>query len=228
MKRLRPARDIMVTRLETVTPETELRDGVRLLLGKRITGAPVVGPQGEYLGMLSEIPCMRALTKLAKAQHGTESQLAAREFMASGLVTLRPEMDAFEAIEMLLKRRISGAPVIDERGNYLGVFSERYSMSLLIQSAYDHWPVTRVGGYLNTDRRRLISEDADLMVVAELFLDSYFRRLPVIRDGVLVGQVSRRDVLAEAEQLTEVPHPPESGPLYLSALFDRDETPPIR
>ena len=38
---------------------------------------------------------------------------------------------------MLLEHRFSGAPVVDEDGKFLGVFSERYIMQLLINSAYE-------------------------------------------------------------------------------------------
>ena len=53
--------------------------------------------------------------------------------MSKKLLTLSPGTDAIEAISMLLKQRFSGAPVVDAEGKFLGVFSERYIMRLLIQ-----------------------------------------------------------------------------------------------
>jgi CBS domain-containing protein len=115
--------------------------------------------------------------------------------MPSKLVTLSPEMDVFDAIGRLLKNRISGAPVVDAKGDYLGVFSEKYSMSVLIQGAYEQLPSTGLRAFMNTDPDRTITETTDVLRCAEIFLKTIFRRLPVLRGRKVVGQVSRRDVL---------------------------------
>lgn len=191
----------MVTKLVTVTPQTDVFDGIRLLLQHHITGAPVVDEEHNYLGVLSEKCCMSVLALTAReASKGEARHLPAREFMAKRLLTLRPETDAFEAVEQLLKHRFSGAPVVDGEGEFLGVFSERYIMRLLIHSAYDQVPSTQVGAFMNTDRGRLIDETTELHRVARIFLDTYYRRLPVLRENKLVGQVSRRDVLRAEHQ----------------------------
>ncbi|SVD16951.1 uncharacterized protein METZ01_LOCUS369805, partial [marine metagenome] len=44
--------------------------------------------------------------------------------MTKKLVTFRPETNVLEAIDILLKNKISGAPVLDENGNIIGVLSE--------------------------------------------------------------------------------------------------------
>ena len=49
----------------------------------------------------------------------------AQDIMVTNLVTLAPSMDVFDAIDLLLKNRVSGAPVIDDQGEFLGVFSEQ-------------------------------------------------------------------------------------------------------
>ncbi|HID22964.1 MAG TPA: CBS domain-containing protein, partial [Planctomycetaceae bacterium] len=128
-------------------------------------------------------------------------RVPAQEFMVTRLVALRPDMDVFEAIGYLLSHHISGAPVIDEAGNFLGVFSEKTSMRVLIDAVYDQMPTTTVEAFMNTARGRIISEDTDLMTVVQVFIDTPYRRLPVIRDGRLLGQISRRDVLKAEHHL---------------------------
>ena len=203
MNALRLAKDIMATKLVVTAPDDDVFDGAQALLRNRITGMPVVAPDRAFLGMLSERCCLRALTPAmseARSAGAAPAAVPAREFMAAGVFTLRPEMDSLEAIALLLRHRFSGAPVVDAAGDFLGVFSERYSMRLLVNAAYESVPSIEVGALMNTDRGRLIDEDADLLAIARMFLDSYYRRLPVLRDRRLVGQVSRRDVLRAAER----------------------------
>ena len=51
--------------------------------------------------------------------------IAVREFMAANLVTFTPDMEILSAIHALVEKRISGATVVDERGNVIGMLSEQ-------------------------------------------------------------------------------------------------------
>ncbi len=196
------ARDIMATRLVTLSPEMHIFAGISHLLKRNITGAPVIDSERNYLGVFSEKCCMSVLTLTARSACEGEKRLVrclhAKDIMTTRLVRLSPEMDVFDAIGLLLKNRISGAPVIDEQGNFLGIFSEKTSMQVLISSAYEQLPTSRVEAFMNKDPQRVIDEGTSLLAVAQLFLDTPYRRLEVLRDGRLLGQISRRDVL-EAE-----------------------------
>lgn len=154
--------------------------------------------------------------------------VVAEEFMVTRLVTLKPELDVFEAIKMLLKHRISGAPVVDPHGKYLGVFSEKCSMQVLLDAAYDSLPTNSVGAFMDT-QARTIRPDTDLLSIAQVFLLTNFRRLAVVdEEGVLLGQISRRDVMAAAMkhldgQANGVEK--EKTLLYLSAIYERNDAP---
>ena len=196
MSRLPLAKEIMVTKLVTVSPDDDFSHGIRLLLRHRLSGAPVIDSERRYFGLFSDRGCMKVLYEKAR-DAGVESAdfPRARELMTKKLLTLSPETDAIEAISTLLKQRFSGAPVVDEDQRFLGVFSERYIMRLLINSAYEQVPSTRVVAFMNTDRGRLIDETTDFLEVTRMFLDTYYRRLGVLKDGKLVGQISRQDAL---------------------------------
>ena len=150
----------------------------------------------------------------------------AEEFMVTRLVTLDPQMDVHVAIKLLLKKRISGAPVVDSTGIFLGVFSEKCCMHVLLDSAYESLPTSHVGAFMDIEAQT-IQPDTDLLSIAQVFLLTPYRRLPVIGEqGELLGQVSRRDVLAAAmRQLDIRPSTKESSLLYLSAIFDSDKAP---
>lgn len=154
------------------------------------------------------------------------SEITARDFMVTKLITLRPEMDVIEAVSMLLKNRISGAPVVEDNQKFLGVFSEKCSMHVLLDAAYEQLPSNQVRAFMDTDAQT-IAPDTHLLSIAQVFLLTPYRRLPVLEDGFLVGQISRRDVLKAAlDLLKQSPVRNEgSSLLYLSALVERNEAP---
>ena len=151
----------------------------------------------------------------------------AKDIMVTKLITLAPDMDVLEAIGMLLNHRISGAPVIDQDNRVLGVFSERCCMDVLIKASYEQLPSSQIFPFVDTEARR-ITEDTDLLTIAQIFLSTPTRRLPVVRDGsYLVGQISRRDLLQAGNKNLkfETNIPTEKNLLYLSGLMARDESP---
>ncbi len=221
------ARDIMVSRLVTLRPEMHVFKGIAHLLKRNITGAPVVDPQGNYLGVFSEKCCMSVLTLTARLACEDEKtvarNLSAKDCMVSRLLTLSPEMDVFEAIGLLLKNHISGAPVVDRNQNFLGVFSEKTSMQVLISSGYEQLPTTRVEAFMNKESQRVIDENTDLLDIAQIFLDTPYRRLEVLRDGCLLGQISRRDVLKAHHHLSKYVSNPDDNLAKNSWMIHRSD-----
>lgn len=202
------ASDIMVTKLVTMLPDTEVAEAIRLLVKHSISGAPVAEEDGRYLGVFSEKCCMKlfeVIARFAKQQQVALPTLPdARQIMSTKLVTLSPDTDVVQAIGNLLDHRISGAPVIEPDGRFLGVFSEKTSMSVLVQAAYEQLPSTEVAAFMDTDLERTILEDVSFLDCARMFRETPYRRLPVLRDGKLVGLISRRDVLRNANELASM------------------------
>lgn len=119
---------------------------------------------------------------------------AVKDIMTKKLITFQPDMRVIAAIESLLKHKISGAPVVDENGNLVGVLSEIDCMSTIIQDLYYSDSGGSVEDFMSTEITTVNSE-MGLVDLAEIFQKKHFRRLPVVDNGILVGQVSRRDVL---------------------------------
>jgi CBS domain-containing protein len=194
-------RDVMVERPITVRPDADLVHAVQILMKHRITGAPVVNAQGHYCGVFSE----RSILEVAsKWLHEKRSELTAIPtalgVMTSKLVTLCPEEDVMEGIGRLLKSKISGAPVIGVEGQFCGVFSEKTSMTAVLQSAFDQVPGGRVSAFIDSDPVRLIAPETTLHQLVDKFLNSPFRRLIVFEGGVS-GMISRRDVVRKVMQM---------------------------
>lgn len=125
------------------------------------------------------------------------------DYMATGLVTFHPETDLFAAINSLLEYRISGAPVTNEQGDLVGIISEVDCLKAILTLTYHEEEVGgTVGGYM-TPNVETVKHDADIIQVARIFIDKGRRRLPVTREGKLVGQISRSDILRAVEEFAQ-------------------------
>lgn len=120
--------------------------------------------------------------------------IAVKDYMSASLVTFSPDMDVMNAIDVLVKHRISGAPVVNERGNLVGLLSEKDCMQIAVQAGYYEQLGGRVDDYMTQDVMT-VEADASVLEVAKLFMHKGPRRYPVVEDNRLVGQISRRDVL---------------------------------
>lgn len=150
--------------------------------------------------------------------------VTAREMMVRNLISLDPSMDAMVALDLLLRNRISGAPVVDEHGKFLGIFSEKSCMKFVVSVAYDGMPSTDVASLIDRDPPT-IDEETDLLTIAQTFLNESCRRLPVLdKDGRLRGQISRRDVMRAVRSHLQTPtRRSVSTGLFFSALVSQSD-----
>ena len=146
--------------------------------------------------------------------------------MVTDVITVSPATDVIDAVRLLLKHHISGAPVVDSKGKYLGVFSEKCSMHVLLDAAYEQLPVHDVRSFMDVEAQTIALE-THLLSIAQVFLLTPYRRLPVLDNGKLVGLVTRRDVMkcwmGLIDQVSGESR--ETTLMYFSALFERHEAP---
>ena len=127
----------------------------------------------------------------------------AQDYMCEDLVTFTPETELFDAIGQLIEYGITGAPVVDSKGALIGLISEADCLKAILTLTYHE---EEMGGYVGTymsEEVNTVAYDADIIKVAEEFIQNKRRRLPVVKDGKLVGQISRRDVLRAVAQFTK-------------------------
>jgi len=122
------------------------------------------------------------------------SKITVADYMTKRLVSLSKQTNVFDAIKKLLENKITCAPVIDEQGQLIGMFSEKDGMRVVLESVYDQGMFGKVEDFMSTD---IISVDANSSIVnlAERFKDSTVRSYPVFDHAKLVGIISRTDVL---------------------------------
>jgi CBS domain-containing protein len=117
------------------------------------------------------------------------------------LITFKPEQNIMDAIRLMLKHKITGAPVLNADGDMIGMISEKDCLKVIVNSAYYNDMPGKVEDYMTTSLTT-VSVDKNVEEVAEMFINSHFKRFPVVdKEGNLVGQVSRYDILRASQDM---------------------------
>lgn len=126
--------------------------------------------------------------------------ICVRDYMATSLVTLKPEMEILRAVHLLLEHDFGGAPVVDDAGRLVGILTEKDCMKVVLNAGYHSEYGGRVAEYMSHDVVTLRPEYS-IVEAAKKFLDESYHRYPVVDNNELVGQISRRDVMRALEHL---------------------------
>lgn len=122
------------------------------------------------------------------------AKIAVADYMSKRIVSVMPDTDLAQAIKKLLNHKITSVPVLDERGQLVGIFSELDCMSVFLEATYNQNMGAKVDDFM-TKNPVTISADTNLVDVAQKFKESAVRSFPVFEAGVFVGMISRIDVL---------------------------------
>ena len=117
-----------------------------------------------------------------------------RDYMVSRLVLLDPNMEIVRATNLLIRNDISGAPVVDQDGNLVGILTERDCMRNTVDAEYHAIPGGLVRDVMSTDPQFVGPED-NIFQLARRFIDHKYRRYPVVENGRVIGLISRRDIM---------------------------------
>ena len=114
--------------------------------------------------------------------------------MTTDVVTLKPDMDVLQAVAVLLKYRISGAPVVDASGALVGMLTERDCMKVALDAAFHQQSGGTVADFMATDVVTVPAEEAIIDTVRRFYHGDYLR-YPVVDGTGLVGVISRSDAM---------------------------------
>ena len=123
----------------------------------------------------------------------------AKDVMTEEVVSVRLDTPVEEALELLLEHEISGVPVVGEDMTLLGIVTEKDLLGLLFG------PQGIKGETVEkfmTQPAVHFDENESLEEICQCLVDVTFRRVPVTKDGKVVGIVSRPDVIRTILQLS--------------------------
>jgi CBS domain-containing protein len=139
-----------------------------------------------------------------------------KDIMTKKVITVNPTMNIRTLAQLLVKKNISGAPVVDKKGNLLGIVREE---GVMFQDKKVHLPtfVTLFGGFLSFGTKRFeeevkkivasrasdimekdivtISRDAKVEDVATLMIEKGSFYVAVVDKEKLIGVVTKKDIV---------------------------------
>ena len=140
-------------------------------------------------------------------------KLTAATVMSAPVLTVSADMALAQAVGLMLDRNISGLPVVDPEARLIGIVTEgdllrrheigteRYGPAWVeafrvpaVAEAYTHSHGVKVADVM-TSPVITVDPEAGLAEIVDLMERRQINRVPVVRNGLLVGVVSRRDVL---------------------------------
>lgn len=126
-----------------------------------------------------------------------------REIMSTPALRVHRDTDLDDALQIMAEQRVTALPVVDDADRLVGVLSEIDILRRAVEpDTRAHaiplppsTPLPHQVGEIMTTAPRTTTEMADVADLIRLFTTSSFKSLPVVRDGVLVGIISRSDVI---------------------------------
>ncbi len=117
------ARDFMVVKHPTLSPDMPLLKAVDLFLKTGVTGAPVVDQYDRLLGILTEKDCIKLLAK--RSYYHEEPDRTVADEMATGIRTVDAETDLQKIVDLFLGSPFRQLPVVDADNRLVGMISRR-------------------------------------------------------------------------------------------------------
>lgn len=127
----------------------------------------------------------------------------AEDFMNRHVEVVTQDMTLTEVIRFLLKHKVSNAPVVEQQNQkhiLIGFISERDCLSALSNELFFGTPSpAQTVRTIMSSHPICITPETELFAIVSIFVNHHLRHLPVVENGILMGIVSRREILAAME-----------------------------
>lgn len=137
-----------------------------------------------------------------KQQPDKEIPFKVSDFMTRKLITFSPDQSVEEVIQKLIRNKISGGPVVNDKNELVGIISEGDCIKHISESRYYNMPLedSKVEQHM-VKNVETIDGNMNIFDAANKFLESKRRRFPIVENGKLAGQISQKDILIATVKL---------------------------
>ena len=163
----------------------------------------------ERVDALLAAPSAEALVHLPElAEYNVPEQLSVRDLMTPRPRTVEPDTPIRDAARDMVRAQLGGLPVVDGSGQVVGMLGERELMRHLLSNYLQGGPQAGAGARptppagtaltvrdVMTRQVLCVSPDQPIAEVASIMTNKDVDRVPVVRDGRLVGFLTRGDIV---------------------------------
>ena len=123
-----------------------------------------------------------------------------QDIMVKNTVHLAPDMDAYEAVDLVSAKKLAGVPVVDAEDRLVGFVTEKDCLRLQVTSHQYNMTGRKVHDIMSEIKAQLRPE-MDLFTAATQFSSCHFGTLPVLDGDRLVGSISRQNMLDAIQKM---------------------------
>ncbi len=125
-----------------------------------------------------------------------------RDHMLGNPAKVKPDDNVLDAVRIIIDNKISGVCVVDDDGNLVGILSELDCLRAALGATYNKTGVGLVRDHMTRDNLLVAHPNENILDVAQEMLLKKHRRLPVVENGQLIGQITCRQLLSAVRKFT--------------------------
>ncbi|MEM0330276.1 MAG: CBS domain-containing protein, partial [Archaeoglobaceae archaeon] len=115
-----------------------------------------------------------------------------KEIMERNVISLSVKDSVETAVELMFEKRVGGCPIVDKDEVVVGIITERDILEFLAQNK----KIDGVAEDFMTKNVVTLRPQDSIETAMKTMITKRFRRLPVIEDGILLGLITAREILA--------------------------------
>lgn len=184
----------------TLPPTTTIMGVIKTMTGKGFRRVPIADAGTKRLeGIITSMDIVNFLgggpKSLLVENYYKENLLAAinadvSEIMQRDVAFVTSKASIADAVEMMIQRNTGGLPVVDEDNRVCAIFTERDFLDLMADTIdYDS-----IKDYMST-KVKTVPFDTTIEEAARIMVSKGFRRLPIVKDGILIGIVTASNIM---------------------------------
>lgn len=117
------AADLMTENPRTVREEDSVADALEILEQLDVRHLPVVDEEGNLVGMLSDRDLRPIRSERDEEDEVRRARTPVTDLMTSAVVSVTPDAEMEEIVELMLDHRIGAVPVVNGEGQVVGIVS---------------------------------------------------------------------------------------------------------